>query len=78
MTSLELIRQDESGVYCEQDIAWMLIKFAKYHVEKALKEASENVRARTRKDVDYLDMNDDWREVDKDSILNAYPLENIK
>ena len=50
----------------------MLIEFAKLHVEQALKEASENADTIYRGDSfgDYI--------VDKDSILNAYPLENIK
>ena len=42
-----------------------LITFAKMHVEEALKEASEQV------DTVFC-------EIDRDSILNAYPLENIK
>ena len=47
-----------------------MIEFAKYHVEQALKAASENV----------IVHDDAFEEakVDKDSILNAYPLENIK
>jgi hypothetical protein len=47
-----------------------LIEFAKLHVQRALKAASDNA---------------EWKghilaavEVDKDSILDAYPLENIK
>lgn len=47
-----------------------VIEFAKLHVEAALKAASEKV---------------EWNgytlagvEIDKDSILDAYPLENIK
>ena len=47
-----------------------LITFAKMHVEEALKEASEEVY------VEVLDYND--YEVNKQSILDAYPLENIK
>nr|DAI89506.1 MAG TPA: hypothetical protein [Caudoviricetes sp.] len=62
MTAQELVRQDESGVYSEQDIAYMLVKFAKYHVQEALKEASDKFDAECNKYV----------------ILNAYPLENIK
>lgn len=52
--------------------------FAKLHVEAALKEVSENFKMKIKDDVHELDMNDDWMEVDKKSILNAYPLENIK
>ena len=45
-----------------------LITFAKMHVEEALKEASEQVYV---SDIVFC-------EIDRDSILNAYPLENIK
>ena len=55
----------------------IMIEFAKLHVEAALKEASENAET---EDVwegntgsEYCDTN-----VNKDSILNSYPLENIK
>ena len=55
-----------------------MIEFAKLHVTEALKEASENFKMKIKDDVHELHMNDDWMEVDKNSILNAYPLENIK
>ena len=45
-----------------------LITFAKMHVEEALKQASEQVYV---SDTVFC-------EIDRDSILNAYPLENIK
>jgi hypothetical protein len=49
-----------------------MIEFAKLHVEAALTEASENADTiyRGYSFGDYI--------VDKDSILNAYSLENIK
>jgi hypothetical protein len=47
-----------------------MIEFAKLHVEAALKEASENAES-------YV-IGGLTSEVDKDSILNAYPLTNIK
>ena len=53
------------------------IKFAKMHVKKALKQASEQFKMKIRDNVHELDMNDDWMEVDKESILNAYSLDNI-
>ena len=52
-----------------------MIEFAKLHVEAALKEASEKAA------LDYGDYIADGhygRVIDKDSILNAYPLINIK
>jgi hypothetical protein len=47
----------------------VMIEFAKLHVQEALKQASENV-------VSYVF--GATTEVDKESILNSYPLENIK
>lgn len=49
-----------------------MIEFAKFHVEAALKAAAENVKI----DCDPYYPEHEW--VDKDSILNAYPLDNIK
>jgi hypothetical protein len=52
---------------CKLEMASM-IEFAKLHVEAALKAASEDAEAKYN-----------WRqEIDKESILNAYPLTNIK
>lgn len=49
-----------------------MIEFAKLHVQKALKEASENIPGfGSSTDIP------NWEEVEKE-ILNAYPLENIK
>ncbi len=45
-----------------------MIAFAKLHVEKALKQASEEVYVSDHTNC----------EIDRDSILNCYPLENIK
>ena len=46
------------------------IDFAKLHVKAALENASKKV---------YADSDDDGNTfIDKESILNAYPLENIK
>jgi hypothetical protein len=48
-----------------------MIQFAKLHVEAALKAASENA------DTIHIRNTNDY-EIDKESILNAYPLTNIK
>jgi hypothetical protein len=59
----------------------MMIEFAKLHVEQALKEASDNAEA----DYTYEGFGGEFYDqpiyryfVKKDSILNSYPLENIK
>jgi hypothetical protein len=58
---------DSSKPYTEEEI---MIEFTKLHVEAALKEASEDVELETYGNF--------GNSVNKDSILNAYPLENIK
>jgi len=52
-----------------QDLTDLMISFAALHVQAALKEASKNV---------VIEGNSFEYELDKNSILNAYPLENIK
>lgn len=58
------------------DLAKSHIKFAKLHVEAALKEASE--KAELEKLAPWDEDNGLFRYIDKNSILNSYPLENIK
>ena len=54
-----------------------MIEFAKLHVEVALKTASQ--KAETKKDVAiFAEGTFTTQIVDKDSILNSYPIENIK
>ncbi len=54
------------------------IEFAKTHVREALQKASERVFVTTIDD-SILSRNNGHRyRVEKDSILNSYPLENIK
>lgn len=55
------------------DIIKSHIEFAKLHVEAALKAASENVKYREQ-----ITMQGVQRTFNVNSILNAYPLENIK
>jgi hypothetical protein len=52
------------------DIQRAMVEFAKLHVEAALKEASEDVELETYGNF--------GNSVNKDSILNSYPLTNIK
>lgn len=55
----------------KQKVCKAMIEFASIHVTEALNAASESVRTIT----------DEWGHyegIDKDSILNAYPLDNIK
>ena len=50
---------------CKDDVETAMIEFAKLHVEAALKKSARNVVC-----YNYS--------VDEQSILNSYPLENIK
>jgi len=65
------------GITKHEDYLKIAKAFAMMHVTEALREASEKVKMKLRKDYQELHMNDDWTEVDKDSILDSYPLENI-
>ena len=61
------------------EIKYAMIEFAKLHVKAALKAASENAKT---KESWWQDNNipngASYTEVDRQSILKAYPLENIK
>lgn len=74
--------KNDSDHYADQDYSeGRLIKalqeFAKLHVTAALKEASENAETEEEMGNPY-DPDDIYYVVDKKSILNSYPLENIK
>lgn len=72
-TALKFIKKNcdtTDGLLNPFDVAEAMIEFAKMHVEAALKEASENAES-------YV-IGGLTSEVDKESILNAYPLTNIK
>lgn len=68
--------------FIEQDF----IDFAKYHVQKALEKAylDSEMRVSENDTNEYPSFTDNYDDgyvtitVSKDSILNAYPLENIK
>lgn len=86
MTAEEYYKKETGCVINHGDIKKAMIEFAKYHVEQALKIASEKV--------ELYKFNDGWKAskqgikthedmnytvaIDSESILNAYPLENIK
>lgn len=68
------------------DVPYFMIQFAKFHVKTALKKASEKafveyIDLETNKVFDYTDVITDdgvGVNINKNSILNAYSLENIK
>ena len=59
----------KNGMNLQERIHESMIEFAKLHVKEALQKAYENA------DLEYYG---DEVCYNKDSILNAYPLENIK
>lgn len=72
MTAKEFFKEwlDNDDKYDGTSYTDCMIEFAKYHVEQALLKASEEAY------VEVLYYND--YEVNKKSILKAYPLKNIK
>lgn len=80
-TAEDFLKKNTDYVFTKdvkQDILDVMIGFAKLYVEAALKEASENAKVAYEVDVP---LNGDERKsfyVDPKSILNSYPLTNIK
>jgi hypothetical protein len=70
-TAVEFLNRDESGVFNEVDIVQAMIEFAKLHVKAALKAASKNAQTE-------CDEGGELGFVNKETILDAYPLTNIK
>jgi len=60
------------GMSCNEFAIKLAIEFAKFHVEEALKAASES------RDNFYKGDTKHYNEFSKDAIINAYPLTNIK
>jgi hypothetical protein len=81
-TAEEWLKHFEENAYPNTPISECMIEFAKLHVEAALKEAAEKaVMKNHNEDCHYEDEDGDFPEflvIDIDSILNSYPLENIK
>lgn len=71
-TAEEWLKHFEENAYPGTPISECMIEFAKLHVETALKIASENAETK------WVEYTDHDYEIDKDSILNAYLLTNIK
>lgn len=56
----------------------VMIEFAKLHVEEALKQAAKEVKTYNVYNESTGDIECKVTLIDKDSILNAYPLDKIK
>ena len=85
-TAEEFLKQYQKGAdsFCvtKGEAINKLIEFAKLHVQEALKQASEkSLMKDVNEDCHYEDEEGNFPEIyfiDKDSILNAYNLNNIK
>jgi hypothetical protein len=84
-TAEEFLKQFElgnTGKIDIEDAKEAIIEFAKLHVQEALKQASEkSLMKDVNEDCHYEDEEGNFPEIyfiDKDSILNAYGLNNIK
>lgn len=83
-TAEEMMQSKNGDDYTHwEEIHSMMIEFAKLHVEAALKQASENVVMNVEVDgvcgqTKYYDYAENDVSIDTDSIINAYPLKNIK
>lgn len=69
--------EDSDEFYYKEEVKKLMIKFAKYHVEQALKEAVEKVII-GKKGAFGTYWNRGNLVVDEESILNSYDLTNIK
>ena len=74
---LKNFNEEENNIdklYYDSYVKKAMIKFAKMHVQEALKQASEKAQAYNKSKFS-SDINP---QVDMESILNAYPLDLIK
>lgn len=88
LTSKEFIDQNWNGKPLHPKVKKIMIEFARLHVERALKAASENVELNEDTHSEYQGSLGDENgflykdvttySVNINSILNSYPLEKIK
>lgn len=72
LTIKEFLPKNSNGMYSRNEVEKAMTEFAKMHVEAALEAASVTVIFWEKFSYKHR------AEHDKDSILNSYPLENIK
>lgn len=86
ITAEEFFDNNTNGFLDRNDCEKLMIEFAKLHVTQALKQASEKVVFKILFHFGNIEEIDNSIEdcmgnlnvIDKDSILNVYPLTNIK
>jgi hypothetical protein len=76
ISNFNLVLHRDAHMQAQRNIKHAMIEFAKLHVEAALNAASESKSLCTA----YTDDGLDYKEniLCKESVLNAYPLKNIK
>lgn len=77
ISNFNLIIHRDCYIAAQRNIKRAMIEFAKLHVEAALKAASEKGEALVRTNGEWTSSKVTAR-VNKESILNSYPLEKIK
>ena len=80
ITAEEFIRKDFDEQRLDiKHVEWLLIEFAKLHVQEALETAYQKSVVEEQEIYDPLN-GDSWNQyvLKEESILNSYPLENIK
>ena len=80
ITATELIINkfpNHNWIFVLKNIEEFMIEFAKMHVQEALRLSSAEAEVEHEFSNPY-DSNSEYTIVNKESILNAYPLENIK
>jgi hypothetical protein len=73
LSNFNLMLSRDAHIKTQENIKKAMVEFAKYHVEQALKKAVDCVNI-----YDYAENKDYSKFLEKESILNAYLLENIK
>lgn len=61
---------NDESIYRADAITEHVMKVIDIIQKKSLERASENVKTKMKSNIDELSMNDDWREIDKESITN--------
>lgn len=78
ITALDFLRKHELGLYNEESIAKIMIEFTRIHCVIQAKVISENVKTFDIYNESTGDVECKTTLVNKDSILNAYSLDNVK
>lgn len=88
MTALEFLRSTDFDIYVpepDNQIETAMVNFAKFHVEQAIKEIIDKVELMDNYQISHTPIINENKfklecdyYINKNSILNAYSLENIK